>query len=287
MMELIIAILCSTLIFLIFRSYGKFKVVTFPAIIINYIVAMGLGMAMLESDYHIADQIGKTWFNGGIAMGCLFIGLFYLMAYTAQTLGVAVSSVATKMSLVISVAVFMIVDPSDKVTLLKILSVILAIIGVWLTAGKSQTQKVKWYIYLFPLIIFAGSGSIDVLIGIFSDYVETDNDKYLFTSTPFFTSAVIGILVSLIQWATGKFKFTWQTVVGGIVLGFANFGSIYFLVQAYDSEFVAMSSIVSINNLGIIILSALGSWAIFKEQIKGRKFWGIVVAVLAIVILLV
>ena len=126
-----------------------------------------------------------------------------------------------------------------------------------------------------------------MLIGIFSDYTETENDKYLFTSTPFFTSAVIGIVVSLIQWATGKFKFTWQTIVGGITLGLTNFGSIYFLVQAYDSEFLAMSSIVSINNLGIIVLSAFGSWAIFKEQIKGRKLWGVVVAVMAIVILLV
>ena len=287
MIQLTIAILCSTLIFLIFRSYSKFNVVTFPAIIINYLVAMGLGVAMLDSDYHIADQIGKTWFNGGIAMGCLFIGLFYLMAYTAQTLGVAVSSVATKMSLVISVAVFMIIDPDDKVTALKMISVVLAVIGVVLTAGKSQTQKVKWYIYLFPLIIFVGSGAIDILIGIFSDYVETENDKYLFTSTPFITSAVIGIVVSLIQWATGKFRFNWQTLVGGIALGLANFGSIYFLVQTFDSGFIARSSIVSINNLGIIVLSALSSWLIFKEEIKGRKLWGVIVAVLAIVILLV
>ncbi|MEO0404722.1 MAG: EamA/RhaT family transporter [Bacteroidota bacterium] len=261
---------------------------TFPAIIVNYIVAMGCGIQMLSDDYHIVDQFEVKWFSGGLLMGFLFIGLFYLMAYTAQRLGMAVSSVATKMSLVIPVAFFMITKANDEPTFLKISAVCLAVLGVLLTSQKGKQGKdVAWYVFLFPVIIFLGSGAIDLLIGHYSDFVETENDKFLFTSTPFFTSAMIGLVVSIIQVFIGKFKFNWQTLVGGAILGIVNFGSIYYLVKAYDSGFLPSSSVVSLNNLGVILFSSIVGVALFKEQLNLRKSIGIAVAVIAIVMLLI
>ena len=286
MIFLLIAIVCSTLIFALFRLLPKYKAITFPVIAFNYFIALSWGLLMLDSEYIIADQFDKPWFTGGLLMGFLFIGLFYLMAYTSQRLGMGVSSVATKMSLVISVAYFMITDPTDEVTVLKIIAICIAVLGVLLSSSKDKsTSKAPFYLFLFPLIIFVGSAFIDIIIGYYSPTLTSDSDRYLFTATPFFTSAVVGSVVLLIQTAKGSLKLNKPTLIGGLILGFINFGSIFFLVKAFETGFIERSAIVSINNLGIILLSAITGVIFFSEKLKGKKLLGLVLSVFAILML--
>ena len=285
MIYLLLSILSSTGIFLLFRSFPKWNVSTFPAIIINYLVAMACGIAMLSDDFHIKDQLGEPWLQGGLIVGCLFISLFYLMAYTAQKIGVAVSSMATKMSMVIPVAWFMITDPNDPFSRLKTAGVVLAIASVIFTSGKSQTEGIKSKYLLFPLIIFIGSGIIDLVIGHFSEgHLSERNQQYLFTSAPFFTSGVLGILFLSMGAALGKTKVNINaaTVLWGAVLGLVNFASIFFLVNTFEVRLMERSAIIPINNLGIIMLSAILASIIFKEQFTREKILGIALAVVAI-----
>lgn len=286
MIYLLIGIICSTFIFTLFRIFPNYKAYTFPAIVINYLVAIGCGVLMLDTDYHIIEQLGKEWFRGGLLMGFLFIGLFYLMAFTSQRLGMGVSSVATKMSLVISVAYFMITDPADEVTFIKVLAICIAVLGVLFSSSKDKTvAKVPFYLFLFPLIIFVGSAFIDIIIGHYSPTLTSDSDRYLFTSTPFITSAVVGSLVLIIQKAKGALQMNAPTLLGGLLLGFVNFGSIFFLVKAFESGFIERSSIVSINNLGIILMSALIGVLFFSEKLKGKRLLGLGLSIVAIVML--
>ena len=286
MIFLLIAIVCSTLIFTLFRLLPKFNAVTFPVIVINYFIALSCGLLMLESNYHLSDQLDKAWFRGGLLMGFLFIGLFYLMAYTSQRLGMGVSSVATKMSLVISVAYFMITDPSDEVTILKVIAIAIAVLGVLFSSSKDKSSsKAPFYLFLFPLIIFIGSAGIDIIIGHYSPNLSSDSDRYLFTATPFMTSAVVGTLVLVIQKIKGSLKINAPTVWSGLLLGLINFGSIFFLVKAFESGFIERSAIVSINNLGIILLSALTGVFFFSEKLKGKRLLGFGLSIVAIVML--
>lgn len=284
---LILSVLSSSIIFVIFRLLPRFGAHTFPAIVINYLVAAFCGLAMISGDYSIQDQLTKPWIPSGLLLGTLFISLFYLMAFTAQRVGVGVTSIATKMSLVIPVAWFMLTDPNDGPTLLKITAVGLAILGVVLSSKKEKGQAFRWSYALFPVIIFVGSGIIDLVIGQYSqgDHLPTPNDQYLFSSLPFLTSTVIGLFVLVGRKAKGLPILNVPTVLCGAVLGLVNFGSIYFLVRTFDAELLDRSAIVPINNLGVVLLTALVSLFLFSERLTRIKTIGLAVSILAILLL--
>lgn len=285
MIYLLLSILSSTGIFLLFRSFPKWNVDTFPAIIINYLVACTCGILMLSDDFHINDQLAEPWLQGGLMVGALFITLFYLMAYTAQKMGVAVSSMATKMSMVIPIAWFMITDPNDSASRLKVAGVVLALASVLMISERSKKDQFQAKFLLFPLIIFVGSGIIDLVIGHFSDgQLSQRNQQYLFTSAPFFTSGILGILFMTVGAALGKTKIriNGATILGGIALGLVNFASIFFLVNTFDARLMERSAIIPINNLGIIMLSALLAALLFSEKFTKKKIVGIVLAIVAI-----
>jgi drug/metabolite transporter (DMT)-like permease len=287
MIWLILSVLSSSIIFVIFRLLPRMQAHTFPAIVINYMVAAACGLAMLSADYSIADQLHEPWIRGGLLLGTLFITLFYLMAFTAQRVGVGVTSIATKMSLVIPVAWFMLTDPNDAPTALKIAAVVLAVIGVVLSAKKEKGQPFNWAYALFPVIIFMGSGIIDLVIGHFSQgaHLTSANDQYLFTAMPFLTSSAIGLSVLLGRKIKGLPILNWATLGGGIVLGLVNFGSIFFLVRTFEAQLLDRSAIIPINNLGVVLLTAFASLLLFRERLTPTKSLGLALSVAAILLL--
>jgi len=98
MIDLALSVLFSSLIFVIFKFFERFKVQTLYAIITNYVVACLVGILLYKGSISITTIPEKDWFWGTFALGGLFIIVFNLMAVTAQKIGVSVASVATKMS---------------------------------------------------------------------------------------------------------------------------------------------------------------------------------------------
>ena len=80
------------------------------------------------------------------------------MARVAQTLGVSVSSIAAKMSMVLPITVFLIIDPDDRLTLWKALGIACALVGVVLASLKPE-RRGSWTQWLgLPVLILLGSG---------------------------------------------------------------------------------------------------------------------------------
>ena len=103
MVDLILSILSSALIFVAFKLFPKYKVYTLYGIVVNYATAASLGMLFY---FGSADKLWpgyQPWMLGCVILGILFILVFNLMARTAQEIGVGIASVATKMSLVVPV----------------------------------------------------------------------------------------------------------------------------------------------------------------------------------------
>ena len=288
MIWLVLSIVASAAIFVIFRMLPRIGAHTLPAIVINYVIAAVCGLLMTGNNYSLSDKIGAPWFIGGISVGVLFISLFYLMAFTAQRAGVGVTSIATKMSLVLPVAWFMATDPNDAPSVVKVAAVVLAVVGVVLSAAGREQGKFNWSYALYPAIIFVGSGIIDLVIGTFSNgnYFTEEGDAYLFTAAPFITSTVIGSVAVLAQRARGRQVMNFPTLVGGAVLGVVYFASILFLVRTFEAQLLDRSAIIPVNNLGVVLCSALASWWLFSERFSRRKLVGLVLSIVAIALLL-
>src|SRR5690606_29873297 len=133
-----------------------------------------------------------------------------------------------------------------------------------------------------PFIVFLGSGLLDVFLAHTENrYLNTQEEIAVFTATGFSLAFVIGFFILIFQVFRNKYPGK-REFYGGAVLGAVNYGSIFFLLLAYQSQILQQSSILPINNMGIVALSAVLGLIIFAEKMTFRKGWGIVLSLLSI-----
>ncbi len=132
MILLIISIILTSYLTISFKVLGQLKIPALQAIVINYFTCVITGSLVNGSFPITATSVSQPWFRWAIVMGLVFIILFNIIAFTAQRIGVAVASVANKLSLVIPF-LFSIYLYDEKLTVLKIAGVIIALLAVLFT----------------------------------------------------------------------------------------------------------------------------------------------------------
>ena len=284
MIYLVLSIISSVIIFVIFKLFSKYQINTLHAIVVNYIVACVSGIVAYENSINYAETHLHDWFYYSLGLGALFIIVFNLMALTTQRSGLSVVSVATKMSVVIPI-IFGFLYYKESFGVYKIIGVTLALIAVYLVSSKTKdglSLSAKGWI--FPLLVFVGSGIIDTSLKFLENSFVAENDVPIFSATIFGAAACIGIIVLLFNAAKGNFTFQFKNILGGIVLGIPNYFSIYFLVKALRSDLLDSSGIFTVNNVGVVMASTLIGIILFKEKLSPKNWLGIVLAILSILL---
>ena len=283
MIYLLLSILASTLIFVIFTLFGKYKINTLQAIVFNYFTAFTTGILSSTETITVNEIINEDWFYGALFLGFLFIAIFNVMALTAQRNGLSVASVASKMSVVIPI-VFGLYAYNESLSIVKTIGILLALFAVYLTSVKAKTGKVSFKNLWLPILLFFGSGTIDTTIKYIETTYVSDNGIPIFSATIFAIAGIIGIIIISAEAIKGKFKLDLKSVFGGIILGIVNYYSIYMLLKALQVDSFESSSIFTINNVAIVMLSTLIGLAFFKEKLSIKNWSGIAIAILSIVL---
>lgn len=283
MLDLTLSVLCSSLIFVVFKLFSVYKIETFYAIITNYVVACLVGFLFYKGEINFIDIPAKPWFWGTLALGLLFILVFNLMAATSQKLGVSVASVATKMSLVLPVLFGVFMYKEDLGTI-KIIGVLLALAAVYFASIKEKSPTLKSASLLLPFLVFMGSGIIDVSLSYFQKHFIEPIELPLFSASIFGSAAIIGISYLLLNSFKKPIKLNMRNVIGGIFLGIPNYFSVYFLLRALQSETLNSASIFTLNNVAVVLFSTLLGILIFKEKISPKNWGGIGLAVISIIL---
>ncbi len=286
MIYLVLSILSSTLIFVIFRYFQFFKIDTFQAIVFNYITAFLCGVLLYGSEWNDNALEHSAWMPYAVICSLLFIGLFFIMAKSTQTNGVASTSIAVKMSMVVSL-LLMIVGYSEAITWLKIVGICLAFIGVLLVSLPSKTTDKKLRASWMLLLLFFGSGILDFTLNYVQNYELDVLTPSLFSAFGLGGAGVIGILILTVRISAKKSTLQLKNVVAGIVLGIPNYFSIYCLIQSYEKTGWTDSTVLAITNVSIVLGAALLGFIIFKEESTWKKIIGLVCAVLAILVLFI
>ena len=251
------------------------------AIVVNYFVAACAGLIGYGKPVSIPVITDYGWFPGALLLGALFILIFNLMAITTQRSGLSVVSVATKMSVAIPI-LFGIVYYDEALGVFKVLGILLAMVAVYLASVKnSDGLIVKKENILYPILVFLGSGIIDTSIKYLENGYVGETDVALFSSVIFITAFVIGLAIIAYQLMRGQFKFSYKNLLGGLALGIPNYFSIYFLVLTLRTG-IDSSTIFTINNVSIVMLSTFFGIAFFKEKLLTKNWIGIGLAVLGI-----
>lgn len=283
MLDLALCVLCSSLIFVIFKLFSVYKVETLYAIITNYVVACFCGFLFYKGDVVVSEIPGKNWFWGTFSLGVLFIVVFNLIAATAQKVGVSVASVATKMSLVIPV-IFGVAMYEEELGALKILGIVLALVAVYFASFKEKSISIQKASLLLPLLVFLGSGIIDTTIKYMQEIHIEEAEFPIFSASVFGAAAVTGILFILIKSFKDPIKLNFRNILGGIFLGVPNYFSVFFLLRALQGDTLNSASVFTIINVAVVMFSTLLGILLFKEKISLKNWGGIAMAVVSILL---
>lgn len=273
-----------------FKAVERFKIPVFQAIVFNYLTCVVTGSVVNGSFPINGASLGEPWFKWALVMGVLFISLFNVIGYTAQKIGVAVASVANKLSLVIPFA-FSIYLYNEQTTGLKIAGIVIALAAVVLTCWpKNQQQETErkhmgMLPILLPAILFVGSGMLDTLVKyVEQTYLnESNNNAYLISC--FGVAGLIGSLLLIVAVVTGRQQFNPRSIIAGIIIGIPNYFSIWCLVNVLKQYQGNSSAIIPINNMGIVLLSSVVAAIIFKERLSVINWLGILLSLGAIALI--
>lgn len=289
MFYLAICILCTTYLGIFFKVSARLGLDRQQVIVFNYLTCVVTGFLMQQTPMPFSDTLKSSWIYWALIMGIGFITLFNLIAFSTQQIGMAITSVAYKLSLVIPF-IFSVFLFREDVSLLKWLGIVLAVFAVILTcypgANRTRNNGNRGLLYfLVPLIIFVGSGLLDAIIKYIEHYFLDGSNNDSFLTTAFGFAAFCGTLVLLINLLRKKTVLQPATIIAGILLGVPNYFSIWCLVQALKSFPGASSFIIPFNNMAVVFLSAIIAWFFFHEKLSRINWAGIILALISILLI--
>jgi drug/metabolite transporter (DMT)-like permease len=286
---LLLCILSSTAIFVIFKTIDRFNIPALPVIVINYLVATILGFIIYPGKTAPGSIIDSRWLPISIIIGIMFILLFFLVAFSTRKAGLSVTTVAAKMSVIFPIIFSLLIDPSDRLTLLKSVAVLIALAGVLLTVYKPGEEYPERGVIYIPLLLFVGMGVVDSLVKLAQQQYVSDPEIALFSAILFLNAFVSGIVAMLLVRKHNRYFLKGAVWGWGMLLGAVNFGSVFFIVKALNYSPVSGkgmdgSVIFGANNISIVALSVLVGLVVFREKLIHINWIGIGLSVLALLL---
>ena len=220
----------------------------------------------------------QPWVLMAIVTGFFFILTFFVFGVSTQKVGVAMTVVSSKMSIVLSVAVGFILL-AEPLSLIQIIGIIIALVAFYLTnKGRGEEKVKKEYLYL-PVIIFLGTGANDSLMKLSGVYYA-DRDAIQFLTVTFFTAFIIGFAVVVFQVSRNSLKTKLKDILAGVVLSIFNWYSTYFFIKGL--YILPISVFIPVFNAALVFIAAVSGYFFFNEKLSVINRIGILLAVLAI-----
>ena len=285
MQDIIFTTVTFSMMLILFKYFEVFGVNNLQAIIVNYITAGILALVssqlngitvspiqMMSSDYTLP----------AIIIGVLFIITFNLLAFSTQKVGIAITTVANKMSMIIPVIVGVYFFNDEK-SVLKFAGVFLAIIAIYFSSTSGGRLSFnKKYIFLIVLV-FIGQGLADSTLS----WAEEKKmigpaETQAFFIAIFFSAAIFGAIYLLFEHFIKSHKLKFKNIFGGVMLGIPNFFALHFFMNALKSNVLESSQIFPIVNMGVIVLTAVSGIILFKQKLSMSNWYGILLAIAAI-----
>lgn len=284
MLYLLLSILSSLLILVVFKISGKYNIKVIQPIIINYFVASALGYFISGLSPQEIMQIPTTWILPAILIASLYVFTFFLIGYSTRKAGMALTTIASKMSFVFPMFFSILIDPNDNYSNTKLILLIMAIIAVLLSVYKKRTKSIdSLFIVFLPFILFVLMGFADSLVKFAQNsFVKDEGESSLFSFIIFSFAALWGIILIFLQ-KNKKEMLQPKVLITGILLGIFNFGSLYFLINALNDLTFNNSLVFALNNMGVVLFSIILALTFFKEKVTNLNKVGIALSLITFV----
>ncbi|MDD3875051.1 MAG: DMT family transporter [Bacteroidales bacterium] len=279
MLYLLLAIAQSTLIVVLFKLFTRYKIDNLQAIVTNYLVASALGFLLSTGFGGVKDIHAQQWLPYALLCGFFLMFVFNIFALSAQKVGMAITAVSSKMSVVIPV-LFGFLLFKENLSLLKIAGIITAMLAFFLTFWKKEKVKIKGIYWFITFILFFGTGTNDFLLN-YAERQFLNGDVMYFLATAFLISLFFGLIFISLKSIIIPQVIELKNIFAGVILGLLNFGSTLHFLMAMG--YFESSVFFPVFNVSIVAIAALIGFFIFHEPLTKVNWMGILLATLAIV----
>ena len=282
MIYLILAILFSTGVFVAMRLFERFKLDNHQALMWNYVFAAGTGFLMCKQFDTLPQLVAEPWFGLSLVTGFWFIFTYLLMTASTQRSGVTVTSLSSKLSVVLPTLAGVVLF-SEKLNFVATMGIVLALVALALVVGgKNDTVKSHKTNWLLPVLIFFGTGTGDILMKLTEQRNGNDNMSFMIAFI-YLIAMLFGVIIVAYDLLRKKSQWQWKNALGGIGLGVINFFSTYCVYHAmrhFDNVVL-----FPVYNIGVVSLTALTGWLLFKEKLTWKNYLGLAIAIIAVILI--
>lgn len=283
MIYLVLAIVFSSGVFVAMRFFKRFGLDNHQALMWNYVFAAGTGFLMCDQFETIPQLIGEPWFGLSLLTGFWFIFTYLLMTTSTQSSGVTVTSLSSKLSVVLPTLAGVLLF-KEKLNWQVAIGIVLALVALVLVVGvknesSSAVRKNSW---ILPVLIFFGTGTGDILMKLNEQRNAADDMSFMIAFI-YFIAMLFGVVIVAYDLISGKSKWQNKSLVGGIALGVINFFStfcVFHAMRCFDNVIL-----FPVYNIGVVSLTALIGWLLFKEKLTWKNYLGLTIAIVAVVLI--
>ncbi|MBM7559983.1 EamA family transporter [Marinitoga litoralis] len=267
MLNLILAIICSSLIAIIFKFSNRFNPNIFLVTSSNYFIATLISFILIDKSLFKTNIVFPILL--GIPTGLLFFLSFLFYQKSIKNNGATLSGAFAKLGILYPVFLSMLIWREIPKPI-NLSGIFIAILGIIIVYFPIKGIKVNFDLILLSLF----GGIAEFTNKIFQKYgIIEQKDIFLFfvfLSAMFFSIFMVK-------------SFTKKDIIIGLLVGIPNLFSSYFLILALNK---LSAPIVFISySTGSILLITLISYFYFKEKINNNQKIGIIVILLSLILM--
>jgi drug/metabolite transporter (DMT)-like permease len=279
MIYVLASVVCSVLVSVLLKLARRLRVDVGQAVAWNYVAAGVATALMLRPALAPLTQPGVPWLALAL-LGVLLPTIFLALGASVQHAGIVRSDVAQRLSLLISLlaAFALFGERLDAAKAVGCVLGLVALIGMVWRGSDDAAQSDGTARWLWPLVVLAGFGSIDVLF-----------KRVAVAGLPLGTSLqalfALAMVVAFALAFARRTRFDVRSLLGGIALGLCNFGNILFYLRAHRALPHSPSLVFAGMNLGVVALGALTGLLLFRERLSRINLASLGLALLVVLLL--
>ena len=286
MIYLLLAIFGSGVIPVVFRAFEGWRVNVFWAIPANYITCVFVGSLLTGEALDASVLMSQPWILFAAVQGIILAVNFYLLAYTAQRAGVAIASLASRLSVAIpSLLAFMLYG--DALTAVKIAGLCTALLALYLcTAPDGRIgAPTSRLLQLSPITLFLTFGCYFTILKYLQTYYLTESTYHSYVMSGFVFAFLSSVIIGVAKGVFASRDFHLRHLGAGIFLGAINYVAIYALLRMLAVEGWESSQLYPIYSVGVVAVSTVLAFVCFRERLSKQKALGLAVGLVAVALL--
>jgi drug/metabolite transporter (DMT)-like permease len=286
MIYLLLAIVGSGLIPVLFRGFADWRINVFWAIPINYLTCVIAGSIWGGHPLALSTLASKPWLWLAMLQGGILAINFFLLAYTAQRVGVSVAALASRLSVAIpSILAFLFYG--DSFNAAKLAGLAAALLSLYLCTAsteKSATTR-PLALKLLPLLVFLTFGCYFIVIKYAQAHYLSEASFHDYVMAGFLFGFLTALAICSARRLLVLKQFRLVHVAAGLILGVVNYAAVYTLIKALALEGWESSQLYPMYSVGVVAVSTGLAMLLFNEKLSNIRKVGLVVGVIAVVLL--